>query len=344
MAQHAPAQVSAPWGRPSILAPGPSLPNRHSYARQNPREMAFRLPQHVIHYAQYDPRKHVGGVETFARSLELVFERVDYMTPETLDLARIRRERLPVICDNHFVLDFPEDVPVIGFQHGVARVKWRETRDWGDLGRLRRQARAARRPNTLWVACAEWISSTFQQLYGNGAAHVIYHPVDLERFDGRGTGRRPRLILHDARSVHKGKPLVERLAAAFPDYDFEPLACPPEEVPERMRSGRAFVHLSRYEGNSIVCNEAMAMNLPCFFTRVGLMQDANGPSDVYLVDPRRIRRRPAELIAAFSDFLQSLDSRSYNPRSWSERHASPEASRAGWKAAMDDFERLRQRA
>lgn len=306
--------------------------------------MASRLPHHVIHYARNDPRTHVGGVETFARSLALVFEQVDYMTPETLDLARVRREHVPVICDNHFVLDFPEDIPVIGFQHGVARVKWRETHNWGDLGLLRKQARAARRQNTLWVACAEWISSTFGKLHGNRAAHVIYHPVDLDRFDGRGTGRRPRLILHDARTAHKGKPLVERLAAAFPDYEFEPLACPPAEVPERMRSGRAFVHLSRYEGNSIVCNEAMAMNLPCFFTRVGLMQDPRGPTDVYVVDPRRVRRRPTELVSAFGDFLESLDARVYNPRAWSERHASPEASQAGWKAVMNDFERLQPRA
>ena len=44
-------------------------------------------------------------------------------------------------------------------------------------------------------------------------------------------------------------------------------------MPDRFRQGAAFLHLSRYEGNSIVCNEAMAMDLPCLFTRVGLMRD-----------------------------------------------------------------------
>jgi glycosyltransferase involved in cell wall biosynthesis len=295
------------------------------------------LPHRIIHYAQHDPRTHVGGVETFARSLRLIFEEVEFMTPGTLDVTRVRQERIPVVCDNHWVLDFPPDIPVLGFQHGVARVKWGETRNWGDLKLLRLQARAARRPNTLWVACAQWISAKFQELHGNGAAHVIYHPVDLERFDGRLTGGRPHLILHDARTEHKGKSLVGRLARAFKEYQFEPLACSPQEVPDRMREARAFVHLSRYEGNSIVCNKAMAMNLPCFFTRVGLMQDENGPSDVHLIDPSRARHRPAELIASFSSFLSSLETRTYQPRTWSERYASPSASRRGWAAVMDTF-------
>jgi glycosyltransferase involved in cell wall biosynthesis len=302
--------------------------------------MAERLPHRIVHFSQHDPRTHVGGVETFARSLGLIFEAVEFMTPETLDVERLRRERLPVVCDNHWVLDLPPDLPAIGFQHGVARVKFGQTHNWGDLRLLRLQARAARRPNTLWVACAEWISSTFGELYGNRAAHVIYHSVDLERFDGRLSGDQPHLVLHDARSVHKGKQLVERLAKAFPKWRFEPLACQPHEVPDRMRSARAFVHLSRYEGNSIVCNEAMAMDLPCFFTRVGLMQDADGPKDVYLVDPGRVRRRPAELVESFADFLASLETRTYHPRAWSERHASPEASRRGWQAVMNSFQKL----
>ena len=302
-----------------------------------------RLPYRVVHYARHDPLIHVGGVETFARNLALVYEHVEFMTPATLDIGRVRREGLPVICDNHWVLDFPNDIPVIGFQHGVARVKWSETRNWGDLRLLRAQARAARRPNTVWVACAEWISSTFDRLYGNRAHVIIYHPVDLERFDGSLTGERPRLVLHDARTDHKGKRLIERLAKAFPAWEFEPLACPPNEVPDRMRSARAFAHLSRYEGNSIVCNEAMAMNLPCFFTRVGLMQDATGPTDVYLVDARRMRRRQTELIAEFESFTRSLEMRQYNPRAWSEKHASPDASREGWRTAMRAFEQLRVR-
>lgn len=295
------------------------------------------LPYRIVHYSQQDPRAHVGGVETFARSLGLIFEEVEFMTPATLDVERVRRQRLPVVCDNHFVLDFPADVPVIGFQHGVARVKFASTRNWGDLKRLRLQAKAARRPNVTWVACAQWISETFGRLHGNRAEHVIYHPVDLDRFDGRLTGERPRLVLHDARTEHKGKHLVEHLARAFPDWEFEALDCRPEEVPARMRSAQAFVHLSRYEGNSIVCNEAMAMNLPCFFTRVGLMQDADGPKDVYLVDPGEARRRPQRLVEAFGDFVSSLGTRAYRPRVWSERHASPEASRRGWERVVATF-------
>ena len=59
------------------------------------------------------------------------------------------------------------------------------------------------------------------------------------------------------------------LARAFPAWRFEPLACAPSEVADRMRKAAAFLHLSRYEGNSMVCAEAMAMNLPCLFTAWG---------------------------------------------------------------------------
>jgi len=57
-----------------------------------------------------------------------------------------------------------------------------------------------------------------------------------------------------------------------------------------MRKARAFIHLSSYEGNSIVCNEAMAMNLPCMFTDVGLMRDSGRPQDVRVSPPNVLFR------------------------------------------------------
>jgi hypothetical protein len=306
--------------------------------------MVELIERSVVHYALNDPRTARGGVESFAQNLGSVFREVLCMTPKTQDLALVRERRLPVICDNQWVLDWPTDVPVIGFQHGVMLKKYFALRQRELVELVRRQARAAKRKNTLWVACARWISDTFARLHGNRAAHVIYHAVDLERFDGRLDNDGSRLVLHDGRFRHKGSLVYPRLAQAFPDYTFEPLGCTPAEVPERMRRARAFMHLSSYEGNSIVCNEAMAMNLPCLFTRVGLALDGE-PLDIACM-PRSFVYGPLapfrsrSLLHAVADFLKSLETRRYEPRRWIEANASLSATRASWALALSSFDAL----
>lgn len=304
------------------------------------RPMPTRIPRRVVHYSRLDPETTQGGVESFARNLKLSFEHVDFMTPETRDEARVRRERLPVICDNHMVLDWPTDIPLLGFRHGMAWRKVQVTRSRHDLGLAARQLRAARRPNVTWVSCARWIDQAFARIAGGPGAGVVYHPVDLERFDGHREDTDSRLVLHDARSEHKGRHLFEHLARALPEYRFEPLACPSAEVPDRMRKAAAFMHLSRYEGNSIVCNEAMAMNLPCLFTRVGLMLDRDQRFDVELIEPGLAFREPAALLQATRAFLASLEHRRYQPRAWVTEHASLEATRAAWAHCLAEFDQL----
>ena len=94
-----------------------------------------------------------------------------------------------------------------------------------------------------------------------------------------------------------------------------------------MRKARAFVHLSRHDGNSIVCNEAMASNLPCLFTTVGLLRDADRPSEAVIVDPAIARRDHPRLVAIAREFLASIDARSYQPRAWIEQNASLSVAR-----------------
>lgn len=303
--------------------------------------MATLLPIAIAHYGRNDPDARVGGVETFARNLRLVFEDVALLHPRSPELRAWARRGLPIVCDNQLVLDWPAEVPVIGFQHGVAAVKVTHTHSLTDWRLARRQAKAARRGHTVWVACAQWISHTFGRLHGNAARHVIYHQVDLDRFDGQRRDVDPRLVLHDARSEPKGKALVERLGAAFPGWKLEPLSCAPKDVPDRMRRARAFVHLSRYEGNSIVCNEAMAMDLPCLFTRVGLMQDEDGPTEVEVIDAERAFGDPAWLVARFGAFLDGLEAREVHPRRWVVEHAHLDVARAGWQRVVDDWRALR---
>ena len=266
------------------------------------------------------------------------------MTPATLDLELVRARRLTVICDNQWVLDIPDEIPVVGFQHGVAWNKFLALKDRGTWALARRQARAARRRNVLWVACARWVGEAFARLHGNGAAHVVHYPVDTERFDGRRDGADPRLILHDGRTPHKGSLIYPWLSAARPDFRFEPLGCAPEAVSDRMRQGAAFIHLSSYEGNSVVCNEAMAMNLPCFFTEVGLMHDgfaldvATVPRSFVYGPFARLRR--GQLLERIDAFLASLGRRTYAPRAWVEANASIPVARSRWADAMRSFDAL----
>ena len=294
----------------------------------------------VVHYGDKDPRSTTGGVETFARNLALSFEHVEFMTPRNRDFDRVRRERIPVICDNQRVRDWPRDIPVIGFQHGFAMEKAWVTKSPGHVVMATQQWLASRRPNTLWVACAEWIANAFARSFGVRTEEVIYHPIDVARFDGRLDNAGSRLILHDGRTRHKGKHLLPKLREAYPDWTFEPLACKPEEVPDRMRRARAFIHLSAYEGNSIVCNEAMAMNLPCMFTDVGLMRDSGRPRDVRVISAKRAFSDVPYLRDELGSFLGSLGTQSYAPRKWVLANATAEVARERWARAMDAFFRM----
>ena len=160
--------------------------------------------------------------------------------------------------------------------------------------------------------------------------------VDVDSFDGKLVNEDSRLILHDGRSEHKGKRLFEHLVKVLPEWRFETLNCKPEEVPDRMREAAAFLHLSRYEGNSIVCNEAMAMNLPCLFTRVGLMND-DEPLDVSIVESSEVYGSKKKLVETVQTFLEGLSTRTYQPRNWTMQNATPEAHVAAWRDVMGDF-------
>ncbi len=296
-----------------------------------------KVAARVVHYGANDPETFRGGVESFARNLRLIFDEVSFMYDGHLDVDKVRREKLMVVCDNHWVTDWPDDIPVIGFQHGGAAVKVRHTKNWPGKRMAKRQAKAAKRKNTIWVACAEWIARTFDELQGNGAKHVIYHQVDLDRFDGERRDTDPKLVLHDARGAHKGEAEVAALARRFPDWKLEPLACEPSDVPDRMRKAAAFLHLSKYEGNSIVVNEALAMNLPCFVTKVGLMNDVGRPQDVHIIDPDKGFKDPDYLDREFATFLRSLSTRTYEPRTWTLANAHIDVAREKWRAVVEQW-------
>jgi len=302
-----------------------------------------RISLTICHYSAKNPLVHTGGVETFARSLSRIFERVIYLTPnETRHLSEILRKGIPVVCDNHHCLTIPAHYPVIAFQHGIAKVKHSVTKKSFDRHLAILQQKAASRRNTIWVSCAKWISDAFEVLHGNKAYDVIYHPIDIERFTPNPKRTEGNLILHDARTKHKGAREVQFLSRQFPQYRFEALNCIPADVPERFQQATAFLHLSKYEGNSIVCNEAMAMNLPCFFNEVGLFQD-DFLFDVYLRRDHAKLFWKSSLKKDFRNFSQTLFQRNYNPRRWILENATYEIARGKWKRVVDHFMQTFQR-
>ena len=109
-------------------------------------------------------------------------------------------------------------------------------------------------------------------------------------------------------------------------------------VAERMRHALAFVHLSRYEGNSIVCNEAMAMNLPCLFTKVGLMLDTDQRFGVEQVEVSVALAGGTPLIETTERFLAAARARTFGPRAWVTEHAGVEQTRRSWAAVLQKFD------
>jgi glycosyltransferase involved in cell wall biosynthesis len=303
-----------------------------------------KIPVAVTHYSRNDPRKQRGGVETFARDLTLFFDDVEFMTPKSLDIARVYRSGRMVIADNQWSLHWPDRIPVVAFQHGVAADKATLIGSKGMARVARQQAKVAKRPNTIRVACADWISRRFDELHGSPAQVVIRHPVDTTRFDGQPRNRVDNLILHDARSEHKGRDVVAQLALRFPSWKLEPLDCHPTDVPSRMASARGFLHISRYEGNSIVVNEALAMNLPCFVTDVGLMRDLERPEDVHMISAERAFGDADYTAREFQRFLDSLQTRCWNPRSWVVRNSGREAVRQRWEQVVELWQPLQDAA
>ncbi len=299
-----------------------------------------RIPMRVVHHSRHDPRDRAGGVEAFARRLGAVFEDVEFTWSGHPGIAALARDRAIVICDNDTALDWPSRLPLIAFQHGVAWQKLWVTRTLTDARLALRQWHAARRARTVWVACARWIADAFGTQHAGAPQHVIYHHVDPHEFDGRLDNTGSRLVLHDARTRHKGAQLVELLAAALPSWQFAQLACAPGQVADRLRTAAAFVHLSRYEGNSIVCTEAMAMNLPCVFANVGLVRDVAAGHvqlDVGLVDARRVHASPQHAIAEVGRLLDIMHVHPPSPRRFVEAYATVAIARSRWRRVLADY-------
>ena len=80
------------------------------------------------------------------------------------------------------------------------------------------------------------------------------------------------------------------------------------------------------------------MNLPCLFTRVGLMLDGAERFDVQVVEPRLAFRGGAPLAEAFRSFVRWSREREPNPRAFCLEQTNVEENRRVWSRVLADFE------
>jgi hypothetical protein len=80
----------------------------------------------------------------------------------------------------------------------------------------------------------------------------------------------------------------------------------------------------------------MAMNLPCLFTRVGLVND-DEDLDVAIVESEDVYGRRDHMVETVKTFLDGLATHTYEPRRWTLANATPQAHVAAWRTVMTDF-------
>jgi hypothetical protein len=82
----------------------------------------------------------------------------------------------------------------------------------------------------------------------------------------------------------------------------------------------------------------MAMDLPCLFTKVGLMLDSEHRFGVEQLDPQVAAVGGAPLVDATRRFLQAATEHPLHPRAWVTAHAGLEQAVAGWAAVLSKFD------
>ena len=142
-----------------------------------------------------------------------------------------------------------------------------------------RQRQAAQRKDVYLVAASNSVASQLECWYqvSKNKIRVISHGIPLDVWRpalSNPKSIRPR-ILHVATDIVKAREIIPVLQRILPDFDFvlvyRRIGLP--ATPELYQRGDIFLHLSRYEGNSYACMEALACGLPSVLTDVGFFAE-----------------------------------------------------------------------
>jgi len=304
------------------------------------------IDREIIHHCRYSvhhPQK--GGVENFGLNLKNIFKKVHFTLPGdiTPDLVRlVQAKNIPIICDYHSVLDWPEEVKTIGFQHGCAQLRGEITGETmlKEIGR--EQVVASKRRNAVWVADSQWVSDMCEKYYGRSAEYIIYHAVSDDFFRNSRTHQRVPVtkVFHDARLAHKGRDIIPVLQEAFPKISFIQLQCKHSKIIDVLKDCDVFMHLSKYEGNSIMCNEVMALNIPLVTTDVGLFHEDLGVEEIRIVPVGGcFGENKDRLIEIFGQYVSALNNRKIGVEKinqWHQSHATNAHNEILWRQVVEE--------
>ena len=202
------------------------------------------------------------GVSRFDGLLRRVF-------PEMISSSVYRDDVITkddvVITDNHLSLAVPDCIKTIVVHHGSAAVHYVRDNSWRNLKTSRMvgsQLLILALPNRTFVAPSQWVSEKF-----GGKSNIIPHWV--EPISALPKSGKP-IIIGDWRDNNKGSNTWRKIAAACPQWEFQPLSFR-DDAGRRKQYGEASLYLclSLSEGGSYAMCDAEAASLPVVSTDVG---------------------------------------------------------------------------
>lgn len=258
-----------------------------------------------------------------------------------------------VIADNQWVENIPVEIPVIGVLHGCAAENAERNNTYNEMGiMIEQQKAAARRPNTLWVACSKYSDDMCFKHYDDKSFlritsihSPVTHglPLDLYKPDGSKLKKVDRpIVIHDCRGENKGEHVIPVLSEQITSFEFkhvqEGLAKMTsfEEDVKKYYRGDIYMSISRSEGNSYALLAAMACGIPVLATNTGVFYDDDIVQHNIAEVIRYHDRDNVDVVRkALESTWKNRKKRVKNALKWMQKYASKEAFIDNWNTITE---------
>ena len=231
---------------------------------------------------------------------------------------------------------------VISCNHGC----WAEFSKRNDTHRFDNEIR---KQQEMWQKRANYIvsmsntSAHYLQLHhGVKANKIILNGIDLNEFISKEidiTKQKPIVIHAAADKVNKGGDFIKELQSKCTDFDFQYLdAKNLKETSEKYRRGDLFLHLSKYEGDSIAIKEAASSGLPMLVTDVGIFEKDTKECPGIII-PWQESRNLELVIQKLHELWNMVKNKQLKmqPRAWAEKYADYERFAKEWREFLNEI-------